>query len=210
MDENWSGTIWQYTVLAPFADQLKSQHPSNKLQTLKGMEKIIQTCGQQLKNDGWRLVILTITRVPDVIDNDQVIASGFRCLKLIVNHYIDKLSQENFITILGAIHKYASNDGENINNNLTAINMFQNIADYTAKLTIREGSQVNTLRIWSMLFDKIQELGTDYRTELRNTNIRTMEQILMTHGPLLSAEVWTSLLKGSLLHMLRYSMDMFI
>jgi hypothetical protein len=111
---------------------------------------------------------------------------------------------------LGAIHKYASNDGENINNNLTAINMLQNIADYTAKLTIREGSQVNTLRIWSMLFDKIQELGTDYRTELRNTNIRTMEQILMTHGPLLSGEVWTSLLKGSLLHMLRYSMDMFI
>ena len=24
VDENWSGTIWQYTVLAPFADQLKS------------------------------------------------------------------------------------------------------------------------------------------------------------------------------------------
>ena len=32
----------------------------------------------------------------------------------------------------------------------------------------------------------------------------------MTHGPLLSADVWTSLLKGSLLHMLRYSMDMYV
>lgn len=46
VDENWSGTVWQYTVLAPFSDQLKSSHASNKLQTLKGMEKIIQTCGQ--------------------------------------------------------------------------------------------------------------------------------------------------------------------
>lgn len=45
VDENWSGTVWQYTVLAPFSDQLKSCHASNKLQTLKGMERIIQTCG---------------------------------------------------------------------------------------------------------------------------------------------------------------------
>jgi hypothetical protein len=26
IDENWSGTIWQYTILTPFSDQLKSQH----------------------------------------------------------------------------------------------------------------------------------------------------------------------------------------
>jgi hypothetical protein len=50
-----------------------------------------------------------------------------------VSNYIDKLSQENFITILHAIHKYASSEGDNINNNLTAVGMFQNIADYTAK-----------------------------------------------------------------------------
>jgi hypothetical protein len=41
VDENWSGTIWQYTVLTPYCDQLKSNHQSNKLQTLKGIEKII-------------------------------------------------------------------------------------------------------------------------------------------------------------------------
>jgi hypothetical protein len=78
---------------------------------------------------------MTISNAPELIDNDQVVSTGFRCLKLIVNHYIDKLSQDNFITILNAIHKYASNDGENINNNLTSVGMFQNIADYTAKLT---------------------------------------------------------------------------
>lgn len=30
VDENWSGTVWQYTVLTPFADQLKSIHTTNK------------------------------------------------------------------------------------------------------------------------------------------------------------------------------------
>jgi hypothetical protein len=41
LDESWSGTIWQYTVLTPFCDYLKSSHPNNKIQTLKGIEKII-------------------------------------------------------------------------------------------------------------------------------------------------------------------------
>ena len=50
-----------------------------------------------------------------------------------MSNYIDKLSQENFITILHAIDKYASGDGDNINNNLTAVGMLQNIADFTAK-----------------------------------------------------------------------------
>ena len=84
------------------------------------------------------MVILTISKAPELIDGDQIVSTGFKCLKLTVNHYIDKLSQENFITILHAIHKYASHDGENINNNLTAVGMFQNIAVYTAKLTQKE------------------------------------------------------------------------
>jgi hypothetical protein len=117
-----------------------------------------------------------------------------------VNNYIDKLSQENFITILNAIYKYASNDGENINNNLTAVGMFQNIADYTAKLTLKELTKpINTLRIWTILFERVQELGGDFRNELRKANIYTLENILMTHGPLLSTDVWSALLKGSLL-----------
>lgn len=62
-----------------------------------------------------------------------MIGTGFRCLKLIVSNYIEKLSQENFITILHAINKYATSDCDNINNNLTAIGMLMNIADYTAK-----------------------------------------------------------------------------
>jgi hypothetical protein len=78
---------------------------------------------------------------------------------LIVNHYIDKLSQDNFVTILNAIHRYASNDGENINNNLTALGMFQNIADYTAKLALRELNNeltgISTLMIWKILFEKV-------------------------------------------------------
>jgi len=60
-------------------------------------------------------------------------------LKLVVNNFIDRLSQENFVTVLNAIHMYASNKANgNINNNLIAIGMFQNVADYTAKQIIKK------------------------------------------------------------------------
>jgi hypothetical protein len=66
-------------------------------------------------------------------EGDQIVACGFRCLKLIVSNYINMLSQANFITLLNAIHMYAANTtADNINNNLTAIGLFQNVADYTS------------------------------------------------------------------------------
>lgn len=76
-------------------------------------------------------------------ENEQTVTCGFRCLKLVVNNFIDRLSQENFVTVLNAIHLYASSKASgNHNNNLIAIGMFQNVADYTAKQILkREGSQ---------------------------------------------------------------------
>ena len=48
-------------------------------------------------------------------------------------NYINKLSPNNFTTVLNAIHMYASNSSGTINNNVNAISMFQNVADYIAK-----------------------------------------------------------------------------
>lgn len=61
-DESWQNSTWQYTVLVPLAEQLKSTHDSDKLAVIKGFEKIIQTCGQQIKNEGWRIIIVTISK----------------------------------------------------------------------------------------------------------------------------------------------------
>jgi hypothetical protein len=59
-----------------------------------------------------------------------------------------------------------------------------------------------------MLFMKTQELGSDYRAELRKANNFTLENILMTHGSVLSDRVWSSILKDSLLEMFRFSLDL--
>jgi hypothetical protein len=100
---------------------------------LKSIEKVIQTCGQQIENEGWRIITVAIS-VQIENEGEQVVQCGFRCLKLIVSNYISMLSQQNFITLLNAIHMYgANNTVDNINNNLTAIGLFQNVADFTSQ-----------------------------------------------------------------------------
>lgn len=105
---------------------------------------------------------------------------GFKCLKLIVSNYITKLSLANFRTVLNAIHLYANNKGENINNNLIAIGMFQNVADYIARQIKSEAGQFK--ETWLVLFERLKSLGTDNRAEVRRANTHTIDNIVMTHA----------------------------
>ena len=82
--------------------------------------------------------------------------NGFKCLKLIINNYIWSLGQENFVQIFNCIQRYAQNDNETINANLTAIGMFMNVADFIAKFSKEERksdvsmrrSQINVDKLW--------------------------------------------------------------
>lgn len=230
-DESWQHSTWQYTVLVPLAEQLKSNHNSDKLAVIKGFEKIIQTCGQQIKNEGWRIIIVTISKSLEH-ESDQIVACGFRCLKLVVSNYINRLSQQNFVTVLNAIHMYASNGGSNINNNLIAIGMFQNVADYTASQLTQasssstsasaslqigrsessssllamqqKASAINFEKIWQILFERIHSLGSNKRAEVRKASVHTLENIIMTHGSSLQvSQVWPKVLNDTVLGMLK-------
>jgi hypothetical protein len=67
------------------------------------------------------------------------------------------LSLPNFRTVLNAIHLYASSKGDNINNNLIAISMFQNVADYIAR---QIKAEVFTFKnTWLVVFERIKNLG---------------------------------------------------
>jgi len=65
-------------------------------------------------------------------------------------------------------------------------------------------------RIWTILIEKIQELGGDPRVEIRRSNIHTLENIIMAHGQLLSPAVWASLLRNVLLNLFKSSVESFI
>jgi hypothetical protein len=138
----------------------------------------------------------------------------------VVSNYIDRLSQQNFVTVLNAIHMYASNTGNNINNNLIAIGMFQNVADYTAKQIKSQDDlaqsadrsinmqTINYEQIWEILFERIQSLGSNTRSEVRKTAVITLENIIMTHGASFQASLaWPKVLNDTVLGMLKNATD---
>lgn len=114
---------------------------------------------------------------------------------------------------------YASNSGSNINNNLIAIGMFQNVADYAAKQITKDNSgadpnlsvaqlkvnAINFEKIWEILFERIFSLGSNKRAEVRKTTVHTLENIIMTHGAALQIgqNVWPKVLNETVLGMLK-------
>ena len=115
---------------------------------------------------------------------------------------------------------YANDTGNNINNNLIAIGMFQNVADYTAK-QIKEKDEIkspidkqlniNTINyehIWEILFERIQSLGSNKRSEVRKTAVITLENIIMTHGSSFQASLaWPKVLNDTVLAMLKTAIE---
>lgn len=107
--------------------------------------------------------------------------------------------------------------------------MFQNVADYTAKQILKkEGSQdasfvessskqqdvneINFEQIWEILFKRIESLGGDHRTEVRCTNIHTLENIIMIHGASFSPNpsdtaMWRKIMLEVLHSMLNLAVD---
>jgi hypothetical protein len=139
---------------------MMSLNINDKLMALKSIERIIQLCGQNIRNDGWRVIIINVGKASEIGEQQSfimgateskqqvsgassdlvryeqlVLQNGFKCLKLIISNYIQSLGQDNFVSIFTCIQRFAQSDNENINSNLTAIAMFMNVADYTAKLT---------------------------------------------------------------------------
>jgi len=120
------------------------------------------------------------------------------------------LTLPNFKTVLNAIHLYASNLGDNINNNLIAISMFQNVADYISRQIKSETYQFK--QTWLVVFERIRDLGQDHRAEVRRANIHTLNNIVMTHGATFMTEdeeddVWPFVLDEVVLGMLEQSIN---
>lgn len=65
----------------------------------------------------------------------MLVQNGFKCLKLIINNYMQQLGQSNYSSLFDCIQIYSQAKTENINSNLTAIGMFMSIADYLAKIS---------------------------------------------------------------------------
>ena len=102
----WRGNNWQQTILEPITQIMLHNDTTTqeKLLALRSIEKIIQLCGQNMKTEGWTLIIDNLGKAseisllssmnnnvqsPEINKLEQTIVSnGFKCLKLIISNYI--------------------------------------------------------------------------------------------------------------------------
>ena len=67
---------------------------------------------------------------------------------------------------------------------------------------------INYEQIWEILFERIQSLGSNKRSEVRRAAVITLENIIMTHGASFQASLaWPRVLNGTVLGMLRNAID---
>ena len=63
-------------------------------------------------------------------------------------------------------------------------------------------------KIWEILFERIQSLGSNKRAEVRKTTVHTLENIVMTHGASLQlGQIWPKVLNDTVLGMLKKCVD---
>jgi hypothetical protein len=92
------------------------QNSVEKLLALRSIEKIIQLCGHGMKSEGWDVVIANVGHASENVllkgqmknseskqHDQQVLQNGFKCLKLIINNYIQQLGQQNFLSVFDCI-----------------------------------------------------------------------------------------------------------
>lgn len=215
-----------------------SQSSSQKLLTLRSIEKLIQLQGQNMKSDAWQIIIDIVKHASGISHASQLSAeqtkmeqqvnqNGFKCLKLIINNHLQELGQENIISIFDCIQAFAQADTDNINSNLIAIGMFMNVADMISKrinadsnresienLKISEDSlkpqqPMDMVLIWQQMLLKMQPITTEPKAEIRRSLIQIFENIIVNHGGIFPEAVWNFLLKEILIVMMKHGAHMF-
>ena len=101
-DEKWANAQWQVCVLQPFSDQLLSSFPNNQELSLRAFEKIVQNCGPQLQDEGWHVIMVSLSKAGD-FESEFLVSLGFKTLKVVINSYLHRLNEENIVYALNCI-----------------------------------------------------------------------------------------------------------
>lgn len=185
----------EHAVVPHVFDQQELFLPISKLiqsdvkdRTLYGLLDLLNSCGH-LVNTGWPILYSSIQEAGERGDSKtQVMA--FKCLRLIVDDLlvnIPKLYLPNCVTCIGKFALCA----KDVNISLTAVNELWSVADLLGKLKAnsQEQSRSNGAQ-WGVVFNELQHVALDERTEVRNCAINTLFGSAVTYGAHFILKEW--------------------
>ncbi|KAL7574994.1 hypothetical protein ACA910_010812 [Epithemia clementina (nom. ined.)] len=195
---NKKGIIPQTDVLGPLCDSLYSaRQPDVAESALETLYSVLETVDHNLSGEVWSMVINSLATLSGDKSHEfdrsgsawsKCCLEAFRCLKFIVNDFIDELQEESAarISLLDCCSSFGSST-QDVNTSLTAIGMLWTIAD----------QDTGTDSIDRAL-SKLVLLSSDSRPEVRNASVNTLFSCIVGRGAGFSADRWESCVQDTI------------
>ncbi|KAG7353268.1 C-terminal region of mon2 domain containing protein [Nitzschia inconspicua] len=151
---------------------------------LDALYSILESTGHKMRNETWENVIEAIACVPtsehsfpDWTNSCQV---GFRCLKLIVDDFLEDAATAARTALLDCCSTFGSSR-QDVNTSLTAIGLLWTIADQDSGTESVERA-----------LSKLVLLSADNRPEVRNCAVNTLFSCIVGRGQTFTGKQWES------------------
>ena len=185
VDDSPKLSVSQVDLLEPLCECIKKASVADSAEAgLEALYSILESTGHNLKSDPWKQVIEAIASVPSAehssanwVDSCQL---GFRCLKLIVDDFLEDAAVAARASLLDCCSTFGSSR-QDVNTSLTAIGLLWTIAD----------QDLGTESVERALA-KLVLLSADTRPEVRNCSVNTLFSCIVGRGPTFTEAQWES------------------
>lgn len=151
---------------------------------LEALYSVLESTGHKLENETWDKIVKAIASVPsqEHSSNDWTVACqiGFRCLKLIVDDFLEEAAESARSALLECCSSFGS-ARHDLNTSLTAIGLLWTIAD-----------QDSGTKSVDRALAKLVLLSGDLRAEVRNCSVNTLFSCIVGRGQKFTGKQWQS------------------
>jgi hypothetical protein len=177
--------ISQVEMMSPLCKFVSDAKTADAAQVgLEALYSILESTGHKMRNQTWEKVIEAISSIPvaehssaDWTDCCQI---GFRCLKLVVDDFLEDAAMAARATLLECCSIFGSSR-QDLNTSLTAIGFLWTIADQDS------GSESVERAL-----EKLVLLSGDTRPEVRNCAVNTLFSCIVGRGNTFTEVQWES------------------
>ena len=184
-DESKHRSVSQIDLVGPLCEYIANSKIAAAAEGgLEALYSVLESTGHKLENQTWVLIVEGIAAVPsqEHASNDWSAACqvGFRCLKLIVDDFLEDAAKSARTALLECCSTFGS-ARHDLNTSLTAIGLLWTIAD-----------QDSGTESVDRALAKLVLLSGDLRAEVRNCSVNTLFSCIVGRGPKFTGEQWES------------------
>eukprot|EP00533_Pseudo-nitzschia_delicatissima_P004970 CAMPEP_0116089272 /NCGR_PEP_ID=MMETSP0327-20121206/6338_1 /TAXON_ID=44447 /ORGANISM="Pseudo-nitzschia delicatissima, Strain B596" /LENGTH=1744 /DNA_ID=CAMNT_0003580455 /DNA_START=287 /DNA_END=5521 /DNA_ORIENTATION=- len=184
-DDSKPEPVSQIDLLGPLCDYISSAKTAVVAEGgLEALYTVLESTGHKLESQTWVQVVEAIAAVPswEHASSDWTAACqiGFRCLKLIVDDFLDDAAKSARTALLECCSTFGS-ARHDMNTSLTAIGLLWTIAD-----------QDSGTESVDRALAKLVLLSGDHRAEVRNCSVNTLFSCIVGRGQKFTGKQWES------------------